>query len=471
MLENEKRNLVFVSHANPEDNEFTSWLVLKLANEGYRVWCDLINLIAGETFWDDIETAIREYSIKFIFVLSKTSNVKEGSKDELHIAKTVAQIQEIKDFIIPVKIDDIDYENTNVALHRKTVIDFTLGGWARGLNKLVEKFEKDKVPKDKDKFSPNSVNEWWKTQFSSEKKILDKPEEYLSNLFEFKLPEQIYFHKIKDYIIADRTKMSVLPYPTVEHSNYIITFASSKDLVVEGKSYFESSRSFAVNTSELIEGKYFPEIISDEKTARNLIIQLIRISWESFIKTKGLLTYGMSNGKKAFYGTDKIFGAKRLSFDSIDGRISKSLVGYKTIKKLNGLKAKRFWHFAISTKTILWPMFGFFIKGHVAFSEDGNNVWENSDRMHSARRKQCKDWWNDDWKDRILCIINWLKNSEGLIKVEVGFNKHIEVSSWPQIFNCPVSYKEPETRHIFDLYGSYEEDVESEEIEKDDKQQ
>jgi hypothetical protein len=28
--------------------------------------------------------------------------------------------------------------------------------------------------------------------------------------------------------------------------------------------------------------------------------------------------------------------------------------------------------------------------------------------MHSARRRQCKSWWNDEWRDRILAAMTWL---------------------------------------------------------------
>ena len=39
------RDTLLLSHANPEDNGFTLWLALQLANEGYRVWCDLTKLL------------------------------------------------------------------------------------------------------------------------------------------------------------------------------------------------------------------------------------------------------------------------------------------------------------------------------------------------------------------------------------------------------------------------------------------
>ena len=49
------REMVFVSHANPEDNEFARWLALRLAGEGFPVWCDLTELLGGEDFWKDAE--------------------------------------------------------------------------------------------------------------------------------------------------------------------------------------------------------------------------------------------------------------------------------------------------------------------------------------------------------------------------------------------------------------------------------
>ncbi|MDZ4058210.1 MAG: toll/interleukin-1 receptor domain-containing protein, partial [Polynucleobacter sp.] len=52
-----RRNLIFISHANPENNEFSRWLGLQLANEGYEIWSDVTKLIGGEQFWDSIEQA------------------------------------------------------------------------------------------------------------------------------------------------------------------------------------------------------------------------------------------------------------------------------------------------------------------------------------------------------------------------------------------------------------------------------
>src|SRR6266852_9274150 len=81
------RDTVMISHANPEDNEFTLWLALQLAREGYRVWTDLTDLLGGESFWSDIEQVIRTRAVKFIYVLSRVSNeANRGFRKELHLA-------------------------------------------------------------------------------------------------------------------------------------------------------------------------------------------------------------------------------------------------------------------------------------------------------------------------------------------------------------------------------------------------
>jgi hypothetical protein len=99
--------MLFLSHANPEDNLVTSWLALQLAREGYAVWCDLTKLLGGEAFWDDIQAAIEQRAAKFLYVLSRASNTKDGALAELMVARDVEKKLKLHDFIIPLHIDDL----------------------------------------------------------------------------------------------------------------------------------------------------------------------------------------------------------------------------------------------------------------------------------------------------------------------------------------------------------------------------
>jgi hypothetical protein len=56
------RDVVFISHATPDDNEFVRWLGTRLTGYGYKVWADIFDLAGGTPFWVSIEDAIGKFS-------------------------------------------------------------------------------------------------------------------------------------------------------------------------------------------------------------------------------------------------------------------------------------------------------------------------------------------------------------------------------------------------------------------------
>ena len=68
------RDVVFISHATPQDNDFVKWLGARLIGLGYNVWADVFELKGGTPFWRSIEEAIRGRAIKGQPVLARSSN-------------------------------------------------------------------------------------------------------------------------------------------------------------------------------------------------------------------------------------------------------------------------------------------------------------------------------------------------------------------------------------------------------------
>ena len=132
------RDLVFVSHSNPEDDQFSLWLALQLASEGYKVWCDLTQLIGGEKWWDEIEDAIRKDTVKFLYVLSRSSNHKSGPRRELHMAQNVERQDSLKHFVIPLHIDDLPHQEMNIQISDTNAIEFNTG-WCSGFHRLLDR--------------------------------------------------------------------------------------------------------------------------------------------------------------------------------------------------------------------------------------------------------------------------------------------------------------------------------------------
>ena len=121
------RSLVFISHATPQDNDFTLWLGARLASAGYSVWSDVTKLIGGETHWDNIETAIRQHAVKVVSVCSTLSVTKKGFKDELSLALAVERQHDLADFVVPIRLDDLPYSAFPAEIIRRNGIDFGRG--------------------------------------------------------------------------------------------------------------------------------------------------------------------------------------------------------------------------------------------------------------------------------------------------------------------------------------------------------
>lgn len=137
------------------------------------------------------------------------------------------------------------------------------------------------------------------------------------------------------------------------------------------------------------------------------------------------------------------------------------MVGYSKVKK-------RFWHFGIHAKPRLYPE-AYIIKPHVLFSDDGRTIWDNKKRLHKARRSQCRNWWNSDWRDRVPAVMTWLSNEEGQIEIALGSDVTIQVLTYPLMFTSPVSYIEPGTNESLIVDDQNEESEEVEEIEERDE--
>ncbi|MFN8297614.1 MAG: toll/interleukin-1 receptor domain-containing protein [Chitinophagales bacterium] len=105
------KDTIFISHANPQDNYFASWLASKLRLLGYQVWVDVRDIKPGQYFNRDFEAVIRDQSIRFLAVVSKDYISKAkisdtGVMNEILCARTIKDVQ---DFIIPLKYDETDY--------------------------------------------------------------------------------------------------------------------------------------------------------------------------------------------------------------------------------------------------------------------------------------------------------------------------------------------------------------------------
>lgn len=433
------RDVIFISHAYPEDNEFTRWLALRLAVEGYPVWCDLTKLLGGEDFWRSVEKIIRHKALKVLFVLSKNSNAKDGTLQEVALAKEVAKQNGFEDFLIPLKIDDLLRGHINIELKRINYTSFE-DGWAKGLNALLEKLETQDIPK-KPNYSPDAVASWWREHFSAEQGLQRQSEEHLSNWFVIESPSAKLFYHIFmpgiSHMPSPTDGQSVYPYQPL--GNGILSFAKAEDFN-DGGHLFGDTHHFFI--ADLLDDEQ--ETFIDSMHTRDVITNLFTQAWLNFVRQRGMETYELASGAFCCYFKKDQLERDKITFIGIDDKKTwRNIIGYKSIKSRIVADKKRYWHFGISAKPHLRSTKFFAVNPHVLFSDDGQTIWADKDRMHRVKMSQCKNWWNDDWRDRILAIMSWLTDENGEILVPLSSVELIRVNKSPLLFTSPVSFNDP----------------------------
>jgi len=426
------RDVVFISHANPEDNEFARWLALKLTSIGYHAWSDVTRLLGGEDFWARIEDVIRNRSAKLLFVLSRASNHKPGTLNELHIAQGVARKASLGDFVIPLRIDDLPHSEMNIQLARLNTIDFSTG-WASGLKSLAAKLHEDSVPTSS-ALGPAAVRAWWREACDVVAGVSPEPERHVSNWFSLQLPDAILLHTLTRDTIGLVEPPKHLPRPAYWHAGRLVSFAAQEE-------FAGALGSLRVQETESVATPTFlsSDDFAIQKVHRDIVTHLASDAWERTVLARGLKHFQMAGGRRAFYFDADSLPKEDVTFVGADGeKTRRSLRGYRTVAG-----QKRYWHFGVSARPTIHPEPMLMLRCHVFFSDDARVLWSSPSRAHRARRSQCRDWWNDTWRDRLLATVSWIADGQEQVSLSLSRMAQGGVSIRPLEFISPVCLHEP----------------------------
>lgn len=426
------REVVFISHANPEDNDFVLWLAAKLSVAGYDVWVDLMELRGGDVFWEKIEDAIREKASRVIFVQSHASLMKPNVLNEVDLALNVERQLGGSGFVIPVKIDDSKFDRTYIGLRRRHIIDFQRN-WALGLAQLIEKFEDDGVPKRQGDIG-SWFNDWCTSYLSANYKIAKTPENLKTNWLLCKsFPEMINFFEVEG---VERKEISRLiqdmKIPAFQFERLIGSLAIGPNLKLELPSGIRIKDRCSFPLSEFLGGVRSELHIRRGDAIRN-VTNLCRQAWEGEMNRRGLASYQMASGKPCWYfQKDQLVRNNGVFLDDEGKERKRKLVG----------RSERYgcyWHFGISASPVLRDVPRFILRPHVIFSKDGKNPLQSASVMHRLRRSFCKSWWNDRWRDLLLAFVASLREESDDFLIDVGASSSLVVDGELMVLSCPVS--------------------------------
>ena len=138
------RDTVFISKATPGDDEFVLWLAPRLEAAGYTVYADIVRLDPGMRWRQELTATLQSRAIKMLLCCQDSSLARNGVQEEIGIAEDLVKELGDKEFIIPLRLKP--YKKV-FGIGELQYVDFS-GSWADGLKEVLDKLEKDNVPRD-----------------------------------------------------------------------------------------------------------------------------------------------------------------------------------------------------------------------------------------------------------------------------------------------------------------------------------
>ncbi|MHC4647829.1 MAG: toll/interleukin-1 receptor domain-containing protein [Planctomycetota bacterium] len=401
----EERDHLFVSYAG-EDGALAEWLTLKLTGLGYRVWCDQIKLLGGESYPRDIDDAIKNNTFRVLALLSKHSIHKANPRKERTLALSIARERGI-DFIIPLNVDDLSPTELDWMTSDLAFISFSRS-WADGLKKVVKKLESIKAPKDIAR-GQEALGEW----FLMRDTPLERQEQLWTNLLRItEIPKGVHRFEVLNEVDIDALSGKWAFY--LQSPRIVWSFDKpASNLQVDVK----KTASVAWESVSNYEGMNMGYV------ATNLIERCILVY---------CLRKGMQEEATKRYGVffpENIFPNNRLAFENYKGKkVSISVVGERTFYSA-GFRDKNRYHISPRFKPLLWvfdiPVIRVNIRVYLTDLE-GNAL--DSRKMVSRRKRLCRDWWNYEWLSRMMAVSAWLSDGKETVNILTTDNGNLAIS-------------------------------------------
>ena len=401
------------------------------------MWCDVKNTHAGESaFWLKVQKKIENEAAKFIFILSNSSRdfeKKRGIYKEVQAADNTKR----DNFILPLRIEKLA---GSVPIIISPDLHISSENWAEGLRELQGRLIEDGVPRVQ-KPDYDRIVSWWPAVSAREVIVRETPEELASNVFRFaELPESIHFLKISSegnpLRGRDQLKGALPSYPTYSaHGDYAITFARAND-------YLEMTSEYDIVDALVMPTKNFLENGLDQlsippQTAQNITTYLIASAFENFLEDNGLRSKALNYSRRKiwFPGYDLMKGNRHSFSESGRRKVTVSFVG-----AVSHFRKKYIWHFGIQPTIDLRTHFGILFSPRVIISapyrSDRNETPVPLDEKRVTKKL---NWWNKEWRNKILGFADWLAKSQQVIRVPTGYQE-VLIAATPETLLSGMSY-------------------------------
>jgi TIR domain len=408
------RDVVFISHATPDDNEFVRWLGTRLTGYGYKVWADIFDLAGGTPFWISIEDAIRKKAVKVVMVVSRAScdPGRSGVRNEISVADAVKRSLKDDEFIIPVRIDDVPFADLPIQIHQLNAIDFSKG-WGAKLADLVDTLTKAGVPRVVTDLTAE-FDRWRAASVRSDVVVERGDEPLLTRILPImRLPEEVSFFEYEGENRKFEEAVKGLPYPVAWHNRLLVSFAAAHEIQEHLPAEFIVALRANASFSAFLDGALTDPIGPHRRDANNWAVRMLRQSFENHLSDRGLQPYEASAGTVMFFPKD-LLPEDRVTYTNAKGRETyKQVVGFSKVLNAH-------WHLGMRAVVRLGYAPSLRLRPYVVFTRDGRGPLKDADEMTKMRRRFCKSWFNHVWRPLFQAFYEFFGDRADAVRIDLG---------------------------------------------------
>jgi len=403
---------LFISYAT-EDGELAEWLTLRLTAEGYKVWCDRVKLLGGESYPRDIDKAIKTQTFRMLALISKNSLIKANPLKERTLGHSITQQRKI-DFVIPLLVDAIRSDELDWMDSDLTYIPFR-DSWAQALVQLIKKLRSIYAPTP----LPNGarlVSDW----ISQQSSLTNRKERLWTNLFEIKsMPDFIYrITPPNDFKVTDP---DWIYHAQSERILWSFEVPDSKIDYIAVKWNDNRRLSYGVPPIDI---------------ATVLIKEHMR---RLCIKKKAQETID-----GVIYLSNLTAPDNWLRFPDYKGKQTRVLAsGQRTVRSIGGTRSPYRYHLAPIFRPLLRkygvPVLELQVRLYLT-DTDGKALQPGI--MNRRRKRIARSWWNYHWLSRVFAIAQWAFNGQSTCNLAEGRGYEIILSRSPLAVVAPLSIDE-----------------------------
>ncbi len=403
---------LFISYAT-EDAELAEWLTLRLTTEGYKVWCDRVKLLGGESYPRDIDKAIKTQAFRMLALISKHSLTKENPLKERTLGHSISHQRKI-DFIIPILVDDIRPDELDWMDSDLTYIPFK-ESWAKGLLQLIKKLQSIDTPSPLPNGS-KTVGDWVARQSS----LTNNQERLWTNLFEIKsMPDFIY--KITTPMDFKVTDPGWIFHAQSEHVLWSFEVPAPKLDYIAVKWNNTHRIPYGVPPLDIA------TILIKEHARRQCLQRKAQETPDGDIYLSKLTA---PDGW--------------LRFTDYRGKQSRVLAtGERTVTSTGGTRIHYRYHlepvFRPQLRKYGIPVLELQVRLHLT---DMGNTPLPSGIMNRRRKRIARSWWNYQWLSRVFAVATWAFDGQLVFDLAAGRSYELNVAGAPLSVTAPIGIDE-----------------------------